>query len=114
MAPGEIRISDWHGALVVGCVIYAALAAGTFLFLLKVGRRGPRRRAIQLVVALFWPAYWPLIQGPRVTAVMAIKLAMSLCLLVALPVMASGFALGLFFHHVGRRGLLPRAFSDRA
>ena len=68
-------------------VLYALGALLTLAYLLNAGRRGFRRRAVQVLVSLGWPVYWIGIQGPRATLIIASQFVVFLllsCFLLAL------------------------------
>jgi hypothetical protein len=48
----------------VPACVYAAFSLLTWLFLLRHGRASVTRRGLQVVAAVAWPLYWPLIHGP--------------------------------------------------
>jgi hypothetical protein len=79
--------------------IYLSGALATFAFLLYAGRSGFKRRVLQAVVSLAWPAYWVTIQGPRASLIIVLRPISAGLLLVLLLLL-----LPLVF--LERRGLI--------
>jgi hypothetical protein len=91
--------------------VYAALTLLTWFHLLRYGRPGIGRRALQLTVSAVWPLYWALVIGPVGTFTTVTSVISRL-----VPVLVLFWLLGLGIYpiyFVSYRGSSAQSCSDR-